>query len=169
MNKVSSISLSVCLSGCTQGTLYTTTPVFGLLVHQEGAICTMVHKGDMTNQYRLSVKFHRYANHETFYIGRWAHVNAKLLHLTVVCNCYLYVYGSYWVTSSHNWLHRVCYINYDWQMSPHLDSGAKIAPLILCVHIYLSICSIQWFIEKCLFRSWKSINACDVSNTCVPL
>ncbi len=35
-----SVCLSVCLSGWTQGTLYTTTPVFGLLVHQEGAICT---------------------------------------------------------------------------------------------------------------------------------
>ncbi len=33
--------LSVCLSGCTQGTLYTTTTVYGLLVHQEGAICTV--------------------------------------------------------------------------------------------------------------------------------
>ncbi len=31
---------SVRLSGCTQGTLYTTTPVYGLLVLQEGAICT---------------------------------------------------------------------------------------------------------------------------------
>ncbi len=27
-------------SGCTQGTLYTTTTVDGVLVHQEGAICT---------------------------------------------------------------------------------------------------------------------------------
>ncbi len=33
--------LSVCLSGCTQGTLYTTTTVYGLLVHHEGAICTI--------------------------------------------------------------------------------------------------------------------------------
>ncbi len=32
--------LSVSVSGCTQGTLYTTTTVYGLLVHQEGAICT---------------------------------------------------------------------------------------------------------------------------------
>ena len=31
--------LSVCLSTCTQGTLYTTTTVYGVLVHQEGAIC----------------------------------------------------------------------------------------------------------------------------------
>ncbi len=30
----------VCPSGCTQGTLYTTTTVYVLLVHQEGAICT---------------------------------------------------------------------------------------------------------------------------------
>ncbi len=43
---VSINTVSVCLSGCTQGTLYTTTTVYGLLVHQEGAICTMVHKGD---------------------------------------------------------------------------------------------------------------------------
>ncbi len=32
--------LSVCLCGFTQGTLYTTTTVYGVLVHQEGAICT---------------------------------------------------------------------------------------------------------------------------------
>ncbi len=32
---------SVCPSGCTQGTLYTTTTVYGLLVHQEGAICSI--------------------------------------------------------------------------------------------------------------------------------
>ena len=41
-----SFCLSVCLSGFTQATLYTTTTVYGVLVHQEGAICTMVHKGD---------------------------------------------------------------------------------------------------------------------------
>ncbi len=35
-----SICLSVCPSGCTQGTLYTTTTVYGVLVHQQGAICT---------------------------------------------------------------------------------------------------------------------------------
>ncbi len=35
-----SVCLSVCLTGCTQGTLYTTTTVYGVLVHQEGAICT---------------------------------------------------------------------------------------------------------------------------------
>ncbi len=34
------VCLSVCLSGFTQGTLYTTTTVYGVLVHQEGAICT---------------------------------------------------------------------------------------------------------------------------------
>ncbi len=28
------------MSGFTQGTLYTTTTVYGVLVHQEGAICT---------------------------------------------------------------------------------------------------------------------------------
>ncbi len=33
-----SVRLSVHLFGCTQGTLYTTTTVYGLLVHQEGAI-----------------------------------------------------------------------------------------------------------------------------------
>ncbi len=32
--------MSVCSAGCTQGTLYTTTTVYGVLVHQEGAICT---------------------------------------------------------------------------------------------------------------------------------
>ncbi len=31
---------SVCVRGFTQGTLYTTTTVYGVLVHQEGAICT---------------------------------------------------------------------------------------------------------------------------------
>ncbi len=35
-----SVCLSVCLNGFTQGTLYTTTTVYGVLVHQEGAICT---------------------------------------------------------------------------------------------------------------------------------
>ncbi len=30
----------VCLSGCRQGTLYTTPTVYGLLVHQEGSLCT---------------------------------------------------------------------------------------------------------------------------------
>ncbi len=35
-----SVRLSVCLSGFTQATLYTTTTVYGVLVHQEGAICT---------------------------------------------------------------------------------------------------------------------------------
>ena len=30
----------VCVCGFTQGTLYTTTTVYGVLVHQEGAICT---------------------------------------------------------------------------------------------------------------------------------
>ncbi len=39
-NALCSVRLSVCLSGCTQGTLYTTTTVYGVLVHQEGAICT---------------------------------------------------------------------------------------------------------------------------------
>ncbi len=32
--------VSVCVFGFTQGTLYTTTTVFGVLVHQEGAICS---------------------------------------------------------------------------------------------------------------------------------
>ncbi len=44
MQVILSVCLSVrppvCLSWCNHGTLYTTTPVFGLLVHQEGAICT---------------------------------------------------------------------------------------------------------------------------------
>ncbi len=31
----------VCLSGFTQATLYTTTTVYGVLVHREGAICTI--------------------------------------------------------------------------------------------------------------------------------
>ena len=35
-----SVSVCVCLYGFTQGTLYTTTTVYGVLVHQEGAICT---------------------------------------------------------------------------------------------------------------------------------
>ncbi len=34
------VGLSVCLSGFTQATLCTTTMVYGVLVHQEGAICT---------------------------------------------------------------------------------------------------------------------------------
>ncbi len=36
----SCVRVSVCASGFTQGTLYTTTTVYGALVHQEGAICT---------------------------------------------------------------------------------------------------------------------------------
>ncbi len=43
---VASVHPSVRLRGFTQGTLYTTTTVYGVLVHQEGAICTTVHKGD---------------------------------------------------------------------------------------------------------------------------
>ncbi len=42
MHRCLSVCLSVCLSGFTQATLYTTTTVYGVLVHQEGAICTMV-------------------------------------------------------------------------------------------------------------------------------
>ena len=34
-------SVCVCVRGFTQGTLYTTTTVYGVLVHQEGAICTI--------------------------------------------------------------------------------------------------------------------------------
>ncbi len=41
MYLVVSVCLSVCLLGCTQGTLYTTTTVYGVRVHQEGAICTI--------------------------------------------------------------------------------------------------------------------------------
>ncbi len=37
---------SVWPSVFTQGTLCTTTMVYGVLVHHQGAICTMVHKGD---------------------------------------------------------------------------------------------------------------------------
>ncbi len=40
------VCLSVCLSVFTQTTLCTTTMVYAVLVHQQGAICTMVHKGD---------------------------------------------------------------------------------------------------------------------------
>ncbi len=39
-NSFDIVCVSVCPSGCTQGTLYTTTMVNGVLVHQEGAICT---------------------------------------------------------------------------------------------------------------------------------
>ncbi len=39
-NIFGSVCVSVCLCGFTQGTLYTTTTVYGVLVHQEGAICT---------------------------------------------------------------------------------------------------------------------------------
>ncbi len=34
------VCVYVCVCGFTQGTLYTTTTVYGVLVHQEGAICT---------------------------------------------------------------------------------------------------------------------------------
>ncbi len=34
------VCLCVCVCGFTQCTLYTTTTVYGVLVHQEGAICT---------------------------------------------------------------------------------------------------------------------------------
>ncbi len=34
------VCMYVCMHGFTQGTLYTTTTVYGVLVHQEGAICT---------------------------------------------------------------------------------------------------------------------------------
>ncbi len=40
MYLVASVRPFVCLSGFTQGTLYTTKTVYGVLVHQEGAICT---------------------------------------------------------------------------------------------------------------------------------
>ncbi len=39
-NSFDIVCLCVCLSGCTQGTLYPTTTVYGVLVHQEGAIGT---------------------------------------------------------------------------------------------------------------------------------
>ncbi len=37
---VLTLSVCVCVSGFTQATLYTTTTIYGVLVHQEGAICT---------------------------------------------------------------------------------------------------------------------------------